>query len=93
MEALELKTRIDSLDPVTHGALRERLIARYRQLSGGDRPQLDSTVQENKITQPYLDYSGTLVIPFSSDRRYHWWNGGQSIAETLKEIEGKLKFS
>ncbi|MFQ5934771.1 MAG: hypothetical protein ACE5KI_09035 [Dehalococcoidia bacterium] len=37
--------------------------------------------------KPFLDSSGALVIPFDSDPRYHWWAGGQSIAETLKELE------
>lgn len=36
--------------------------------------------------RPYLDSEGDLVIPFDSDSRYHWWAGGQSIEETIKEI-------
>lgn len=36
--------------------------------------------------RPHLDQSGDLVIPFGSDHKYHWWAGGQSIAETMKEI-------
>ena len=35
---------------------------------------------------PYLDRHGTLIIPFDCDPRYHWWNNGQSIIETLKEL-------
>ena len=35
---------------------------------------------------PYIDATGTLVIPFDSDPKYHWWRGGQSITETLKEL-------
>ncbi|HIC90539.1 MAG TPA: hypothetical protein EYP21_00445 [Syntrophaceae bacterium] len=35
---------------------------------------------------PYLDRRGTLIIPFDCDPRYHWWNNGQSIIETLKEL-------
>lgn len=43
---------------------------------------------------PYLDQSGDLVIPFSSDPKYHWWAaGGQSIEETVKEIRGKKERS
>jgi len=53
------------------------------------------------MPRPYMDASGDLVIPFSSDPKYHWWLGshcaftnamgsGQSIAETIREItEGK----
>jgi hypothetical protein len=37
---------------------------------------------------PYLDESGDLVIPFNSDPHYHWWAGGQSVEETMREITG-----
>lgn len=36
---------------------------------------------------PYLDRDGALVIPFGSDPRFHWWNGGQLPSETEKEIK------
>lgn len=40
--------------------------------------------------RPYLDESGDLVIPFSSDPKYHWWiAGAQSVEETIKEIACK----
>jgi hypothetical protein len=35
---------------------------------------------------PFLTADGTLSIPFGSPERYHWWKGGQSIAETRKEL-------
>lgn len=35
---------------------------------------------------PYIDKAGVLVVPFHSDPRYHWWAGGQSIRETLREL-------
>jgi hypothetical protein len=35
---------------------------------------------------PYIDDSGAMVIPFSADPRYHYWNGGQSMADTLLEL-------
>jgi len=35
---------------------------------------------------PYIDKSGAIVIPSNSDPKYHYWNGGQSLADTLKEI-------
>src|SRR5574341_458379 len=34
---------------------------------------------------PYLD-NGILKIPFNSPQKYHWWNRGQNITETLKEM-------
>lgn len=36
--------------------------------------------------KPHLLTDGTLVIPFSSDDRFHWWKGGQSIAQTRAEV-------
>lgn len=35
---------------------------------------------------PYLTAGGTLVIPFDSPERFHWWKCGQSISETRVEV-------
>ncbi|HHT9138582.1 MAG TPA: hypothetical protein ACFYEK_15230 [Candidatus Wunengus sp. YC60] len=35
---------------------------------------------------PYLD-NGILRIPFNSPQKYWWWNRGQSVLDTLKEIK------
>lgn len=40
---------------------------------------------EHETTCPYIK-DGHLVIPFNSNPKYHWWAGGQSIIETLKEL-------
>lgn len=40
----------------------------------------------NHSPKPYIDTDGNLRIPFDSAARYHWWKGGQSIAETLREV-------
>lgn len=42
------------------------------------------------MPKPYLEPDGGLVIPFNSDRRYHWWGGGQSITKTKREITGAV---
>ncbi|HHT9106702.1 MAG TPA: hypothetical protein ACFYD7_12650 [Candidatus Wujingus californicus] len=52
-------------------------------------------IQPEKVTKllesgklqplPYLD-NGILRIPFDSDKRYRWWQKGQSITETLREL-------
>lgn len=39
------------------------------------------------LTRPYLNTQNELIIPFTADRRYHWWNGGQSIRATLLELD------
>lgn len=36
--------------------------------------------------KPYITTFGVLVIPHNSDKKYHYWNGGQSICATLKEL-------
>ena len=46
-----------------------------------------SVPREKQIQLPHLLSDGTLVIPFDSPERYHWWTGGQSVKETLKEVQ------
>ena len=38
-----------------------------------------------RLTLPHWR-AGRLVIPFTSDRRFHWWEGGQRIGETKQEL-------
>src|SRR5574340_689301 len=35
---------------------------------------------------PYITDFGVLVIPFNSPKKYYYWNGGQSVCDTLKEV-------
>src|SRR5215475_4509207 len=37
-------------------------------------------------TAPYIDAAGVLVIPFDCPEKYRWWNGGQTVLETLTEL-------
>ena len=93
MESIALRAHIEGLDPIIHKALRERLIARYRVLTGKNPEIQFEDIVENRISTPYIDAKGALVIPFSSDKKYHYWNGGQTITETLKDIEERMKIS
>lgn len=34
----------------------------------------------------YLDNQGRLRIPLDADDKYRWWQGGQSVFETLLEL-------
>ena len=36
--------------------------------------------------EPFVTDFGVLVIPFNSDKKYHYWNGGQGVCDTLKEL-------
>jgi hypothetical protein len=54
-------------------------------------PELASTVAPaGKPTRPYFTSDGTLRIPFDSDPKYHWWNGGQSVKKTIAELRGEI---
>ena len=39
---------------------------------------------------PFLTAGGDLSIPFDSPERYHWWRGGQSVAETIQEVKERM---
>ena len=42
---------------------------------------------------PYLTPGGTLVIPFDSPERYHWWKPDgerQSVATTMAEVRSRM---
>ena len=40
-----------------------------------------------ETNKPYIDKHGVLVVPLDSDSKFHWWAGGQSIIETLRELK------
>jgi hypothetical protein len=46
--------------------------------------------KERPTAVPFLDTHGNLVIPIDCDPKYRWWDGGQSIAETLNEINTQV---
>ena len=35
---------------------------------------------------PYITDYETLIITHNSPSRFHWWNRGQSVVDTLKEL-------
>jgi len=42
--------------------------------------------KENKNQFPYLSKNNDLIIPHNTELKYRWWQGGQSIFETLLEL-------
>lgn len=40
---------------------------------------------------PHIDSKGSLRIPFNCPKKYRWWDGGQSIAETLAELRSERR--
>jgi hypothetical protein len=47
---------------------------------------------ETGMSQPvrYLTTGRDLVIPFDSDAKYHWWRGGQSVKQTMDEVQTRM---
>jgi hypothetical protein len=73
------------LTPTPHGTLNVKAPA---PLPDGLRDELRQRKSEvlALLTRPHINSRGELVIPFTSDPKYHWWAGGQSIRETLREL-------
>lgn len=38
------------------------------------------------LPKPYIDDKGGLHIPMRGDPKYHWWNKGQCLEDTLREL-------
>jgi len=36
---------------------------------------------------PYIHHTGDIIIPFNADQKYHFWNGGQHLCDTLMELD------
>ena len=41
---------------------------------------------EPEQVEPFVTDFDILVIPYNSYKKYHYWNGGQSVCETLREL-------
>jgi len=64
---------------------------------------LQPTVQPPEVSQPlshvgeklpYLTAGGTLVIPFNSPERYHWWKPDgerMTVAQTMTEVKERVR--
>ena len=68
----------------------ERRVRSVREGGAAVEPPKDLGEGVRGVRIPYFTPGGTLVIPFDSPERYHWWKGGQSIAETRAEIANTL---
>src|SRR5262249_9225752 len=44
---------------------------------------------ENPKALPYLDAHGDLVIPMDCPKKYRWWQGGQSVDKTIRELRAQ----
>ena len=46
----------------------------------------DCNVPTSVISLPFIDKNNDLIIPCSTELKYRWWQGGQSVLETLLEL-------
>jgi hypothetical protein len=50
------------------------------------KSEIVTLVAEWQKGGPFLQPNGNLVIPFSSEPKYHWWNGGIPLSEIRREF-------
>lgn len=51
-----------------------------------ERMAIEGESCSGEQSEPYVTDFGVLVIPYNSDKKYHYWAGGQSICVTLREL-------
>ena len=56
-----------------------------REIDGGQE-KVEAELASLDEVLPYLKNNSDLIIPFDAPQKYHWWNGGQSIEMTLREL-------
>jgi hypothetical protein len=90
------KTESDTGKVEPLGEIRvDRGVSRVDQAEGvgevGEKvPEMAATAaQPERPKKPHFTPGGTLVIPFDSDPKYHWWKGGQSVKKTIAELRGE----
>ena len=106
-ESVQSVQSIPSLPPDTNGTLgtpllnprahRKNLSHMYKEMES-DAPSVSTEKTPEPLSHageklPYLTADGTLVIPFDSPERYHWWRGGQSVAETMQEVKERMNYA
>jgi len=95
LRALQEKTGYTHIH--TYGSLEHSSQASQPTSNGEDLklpvPSVPNQSLAQKGLRPFIDSSGGLVIPSNSPARYHWWKGGQSVDETLNEIQSAGTFS
>lgn len=74
--------------------LKVRTLEGIRELQAGEVIDLPEVMalrlieggKVKSLPMPSLETDGSLVIPFGSNSRYHWWKGGQSVKDTIEEV-------
>ena len=77
---------IDDFKVKTAKSELELSIGQVISLSLGKATKLIEIGKIRPFHRPYVERCGTIVIPFDSEPKYQWWNGGQRLSETLVEL-------
>ena len=83
----EEKGKIRPIDEAKHQSESQK--ARSKEFESESLSERMAIMGENcepDQVKPFVTESGVLVIPFNSDKKYHYWNGGQSVCDTLREL-------
>lgn len=99
VEDFKIKTTSKGIIELSRGQVIEISPAQAQKLAGKVRPlpYLDNEALNERMaimgencspekTEPFVTDFGVLVIPFNSNKKYHYWNGGQRVCDTLKEL-------
>ena len=87
---LRTRARVDSTGHIDIGGDFQEKLKDWESGVRGVRSVVEAVAGERL---PYLTPGGTLVIPFDSPERYHWWKpDGErlTVAETLAEVRAGL---
>lgn len=66
-----------------------KIIEDMRRKKDGYERNEKNEISALPLPLPFMNQYDELVIPFTSDPRFHYWHGGQSIAQTEKELRWK----
>jgi hypothetical protein len=58
-----------------------------RSVREGEEAKQPRESADKKGRVPHFTLGGTLVVPFDSPQRFHWWKSGQSVALTLADLK------
>ena len=56
----------------------------------GEAAEQPPKTAEKQERMPFITPGGTLVIPFDSPERFHWWKGGHSVSATRAEVLARM---
>ena len=90
----DILEKINSLDPKLHKSLRKALLKQISQTDGhiviGEKDTTDLS-QNPELNRLYIDETGTLVLPSSSNPNYHGLSCGQNILDILRDLGANIK--